>query len=258
MSRCLPLAILIAALLCGSAYAVEPVDKLHEVEYVRTIDGDTIVVKRNGKEEHVRLLAVDAPELRDGGPEGFAAAQIVAEILGSSPAIYLEFDPAGGEDTYGRQLAWVWWDTRLEDNYQITTIRSLLQLTLLIEGYAKLYNGQTSQRYDLLRCAMANDGAYLVEPTHTLSVKRVRTTGTRVNFKWSVTIYNPRSVTQHAVVELSVWAAPDMQIMVVFHPRRDFPPGETVIEFGNAAWPVGGEEPRDPVVQILDSMEELK
>lgn len=101
-------ALLLAAL---PAWAGEtlPVGELVPVEYVRTIDGDTIVVKRDGVEEHVRLIGIDAPELDEGKQEAFYAAQHMARECENAGMLFLEFDPEAGEkDVFGRTLAWVW------------------------------------------------------------------------------------------------------------------------------------------------------
>jgi micrococcal nuclease len=96
---------------------------------VKTIDGDTIVVRfRDGREETVRLLGVDTPETHHPtkpvqcyGPE--AEDHTRARLLGR--AVTLERD-AEARDKYGRFLAYVIVDgARYNDE-------------LLREGYARL------------------------------------------------------------------------------------------------------------------------
>lgn len=67
----------------------------------RVIDGDTIVTE---KDEHIRLLGVNAPELKD--PDGAPAKRFLEEkILGET--VTLKFDKKDRRDVYGRKLAYV-------------------------------------------------------------------------------------------------------------------------------------------------------
>ena len=74
---------------------------------VRVIDGDTLVVRGAGGEEHVRLRAVNTPERDQPGFEEASAA-----LRGMAPAgatVRLEYEKAGvlERDRYGRVLAYV-------------------------------------------------------------------------------------------------------------------------------------------------------
>ena len=76
----------------------------------RVIDGDTIVIgfdsDRDGADDHVRLVLVDAPELNQtGGPEG--KAYLESLCLGIR-AVIDEDDFQVGADPYGRILAVVY------------------------------------------------------------------------------------------------------------------------------------------------------
>lgn len=97
-------ALLLTFLLALPAWAAE----LSPVEYVRTIDGDTIVVVEDGEELHVRLLGIDAPELSDGLSQAFGAAFVLAFVLERSGMVWLERKPGEELDKYDRTLAWVW------------------------------------------------------------------------------------------------------------------------------------------------------
>jgi len=77
----------------------------------KVVDGDTIKISMNGKEETIRLLGVDTPELVDPRKpvQCFAreASEETKKIL-NGMSISLEIDPTQGErDTYGRLLAYV-------------------------------------------------------------------------------------------------------------------------------------------------------
>ena len=73
-----------------------------EVVVKRIIDGDTFVTE---KDERIRLLGINAPELTD--PDGEAAKRFLEEkILGET--VILKFDKKDRLDIYGRKLAYVY------------------------------------------------------------------------------------------------------------------------------------------------------
>lgn len=67
-------------------------------------DGDTLYVRGFGQEQQaVRLLGIDAPEIcQEGGPASRQALQSL--LLGQSVTVARQ-----GRDTYGRELALVYW-----------------------------------------------------------------------------------------------------------------------------------------------------
>ena len=76
------------------------------VPVVRVIDGDTIVVRYDGKDERVRLLNIDAPER---GEDGFdASTEALRKLIADRP-VDLEWEEPGvpSRDRYGRLLAFV-------------------------------------------------------------------------------------------------------------------------------------------------------
>lgn len=78
---------------------------------IEIVDGDTIKVKIDGKEETVRLLLVDTPETKDPNepvqPFGPEASQFAKETLPAGKEVKLEYD--GPErDKYDRLLAYLW------------------------------------------------------------------------------------------------------------------------------------------------------
>jgi len=75
---------------------------------VRIIDGDTIRVLVQGREEAVRLIGVDTPEITRGKNEPFgeAAKEFLAAMLANRR---LALEPGVEErDRYGRLLAYLW------------------------------------------------------------------------------------------------------------------------------------------------------
>lgn len=79
---------------------------------VRVVDGDTIRVLLDGREEYVRLLGIDTPEthrpgvpIECGGPE---ASRHLVRLLPAGTEVALEADPGQDRvDRYGRLLAYV-------------------------------------------------------------------------------------------------------------------------------------------------------
>lgn len=116
-------------------------DQLGEVVPVVGVgDGDSIRVIRAGKEERVRLIGIDAPEMADetGRPECFAreAAERLRELL-RGRTVRLEGDPTQGErDRHGRLLAYVWLDEHAQAN-----------LIMVEDGFAYEYTYGRGYRY---------------------------------------------------------------------------------------------------------------
>lgn len=107
------------------------------VEVVRVVDGDTIVVKYNDKEERLRLIGVDTPESvhPEKGEQPFgkeASDYTKAQLAGKT--VEIEFD-VEQRDQYGRLLAYVWLDGKLFNE------------TLVKEGYAVLLTWPPNVKY---------------------------------------------------------------------------------------------------------------
>ena len=101
---------------------------IEKAQFIRVIDGDTLLVKYNNNVEKVRLIGVDAPETSNSKQldwqikywkedrtqllnKGHQATTFVKQICASQATIYLEFD-IQKRDRFGRLLAYVF----LEDN----------------------------------------------------------------------------------------------------------------------------------------------
>ena len=77
---------------------------------IKTVDGDTLQLKVNGKTERVRMIGVDTPEthhpkkpVQHYGPE---AEQFTRDHL-QGKTVYFELD-VRERDRYGRIIAYVW------------------------------------------------------------------------------------------------------------------------------------------------------
>jgi micrococcal nuclease len=85
--------------------------KLQKAQVLKVVDGDTIKVKLNGKEEKVRLIGIDTPESVHPNKEkntqaGKDASDFTRARL-ENKEIELEFD-VKKRDLYGRFLSYIW------------------------------------------------------------------------------------------------------------------------------------------------------
>jgi micrococcal nuclease len=108
-------------------------------EVRRVIDGDTLVVHVAGKEERVRLLGIDTPELPRDGRRGEFLAVEAAECsrdLTSGKAVLLIDEPQReNRDDYDRLLRYV----RLPDG-------RILNAELIRRGYARVFTRYPFER----------------------------------------------------------------------------------------------------------------
>lgn len=113
-----------------------------EALVVKVIDGDTIAVSINGKNETVRVMGIDTPEVVDPrktieclGKEASGKAKIVFE---DERIVFLEFDPTQGDrDKYRRLLRYVWIDKGVTDFGKM----------MISEGFASEYTYSTPYKY---------------------------------------------------------------------------------------------------------------
>lgn len=84
--------------------------KLIEVELIEVVDGDTMKILLNGKEETIRLLLVDTPEVKHPRlgeqPFGKEASSFANETL-KDGIFYIEVD-VSERDKYGRLLCYLY------------------------------------------------------------------------------------------------------------------------------------------------------
>ncbi len=132
--------------------SAEVLSMQQEVEYVRTIDGDTIVVIYDGTESKFSLLAVNAPELEDGTSEAFSAAQYLAEILENAGTVYIEHGESSITDEAGNQLCWLWFRPVGDSD----AVRILVQQRILSAGYAD-YVESNNYKYPELASSVRED-----------------------------------------------------------------------------------------------------
>lgn len=99
-------------------------------DFVRHVDGDTTVLRIDGKEQKVRFLLVDTPETVNPKTKvqtfGFEASKRTKELLSTASEITFEYDSGDKTDRYGRVLGYIFVDG------------TLLQKTLVSEGLARV------------------------------------------------------------------------------------------------------------------------
>lgn len=110
------------------------VDDIYPAEVVWVIDGDTMILRINGREERVRLIGVDCPESVSEVKEentiyGKYASDFSKSELYTGMKVYITYD-VEKTDQYGRELVYLWTDDEVGDlNY-------LYQKKIVEEGYA--------------------------------------------------------------------------------------------------------------------------
>ena len=106
-----------------------------QVILVSCEDGDTAEFLTEDTVIRVRFIGIDTPEASGVyEPWGYQATQFTCERLDNAEVIVLEYDEAAGTETYGRELAYVWYDGRL------------LNLELVEQGYATIF-GIVNHKY---------------------------------------------------------------------------------------------------------------
>ena len=132
---------------------------VESVRILRVTDGDTIVVFRDGIEQPIRMIGIDAPESVNPDESvnsifGEAAAAYTEEHLKAGTIIYLTFD-SERYDLYDRLLAYVWLNEDCED------INYLFQYQMVKDGYARAIKIEPNSKYynilyDAMKKAMQN------------------------------------------------------------------------------------------------------
>ncbi len=100
---------------------------------VFVIDGDTIVIKRDGQEERLRLIGIDTPEHDEAY---FQQAKNYTIDLVANKNVYIELG-LDSVDKYGRTLCYVYLDEQTMVNQLIAEA-----------GWAELLTIQPNDKYD--------------------------------------------------------------------------------------------------------------
>ncbi|GKX28931.1 hypothetical protein SH1V18_14110 [Vallitalea longa] len=123
------------------------IDTNYEVGVVsRVVDGDTVVITLNGKEEKVRFIGVNTPEsvgryAKKPQPYGKEASNYTKKHL-DGKTVYLEKD-VSDTDKYGRLLRYIW----LEEPDKSKLEEKMYNAILLKEGYASVMTYPPDVKY---------------------------------------------------------------------------------------------------------------
>jgi micrococcal nuclease len=120
---------------------------------LRVVDGDTVVVRLDGREVKVRLVGVDAPESVDPRKPverfGHESAAFLRQLV-EGKRVRLAYEPAGAwVDKYGRVLAYLY----LEPG------GTFVNRELVAKGYAFAYTAYPFGFMEDFRAARAGEGA---------------------------------------------------------------------------------------------------
>jgi len=110
-----------------------------KADFVRIVDGDTIVIDRGYGNETVRLIGIDAPESVHQDPsrnteEGRRASAFLADWLKNTAIVYLQKD-VSDTDRYDRLLRYVWLkQPESENESEVRT--QMVNAILILNGFA--------------------------------------------------------------------------------------------------------------------------
>lgn len=124
--------ILFSALLLLVGGLAAPAHGMETVQFLSLIDGDSMLVKYNGRAQEVRLIGIDAPEW---GQEYGTQAKKHALHFCYGSELRLEFDQKR-KDRYGRLLAYVYCGSRMLNE---SMIRDGYAIAVKVKPNAKYY-----------------------------------------------------------------------------------------------------------------------
>lgn len=107
----------------------------------KVVDGDTLKVSVDGKEERVRLIGVDtpesvAPQAERNTEEGKEASAHTKSLVSVGQTVYLQTDRED-TDKYGRLLRYVWLEEPDDARDPDEVATKMLNGKLVSDGYAK-------------------------------------------------------------------------------------------------------------------------
>jgi len=126
-------------------------EELKPVTLVRVVDGDTIVVNKDGKEVKVRFIGVDAAESVHSDEslnteEGVAASEYLKSIISAGDRLYIQTDMEE-YDVYDRVLAYVWISNDVDVESETDIEKYMLNGIMVSEGYAVAKRYPPNVRY---------------------------------------------------------------------------------------------------------------
>jgi endonuclease YncB( thermonuclease family) len=109
---------------------------LESYSVVKVVDGDTVHIERDGELLKIRMIGIDAPEVRERECFANESTNKLKEMIGENN-VYIELDETQGEfDRYNRTLAYIF----LSD-------QTNLNLEMIRQGYAHEYTYNKPYKY---------------------------------------------------------------------------------------------------------------
>lgn len=136
--RLVPAVLFLTATLALPAWTTAAPARVTHAMVVHVDDGDTIEIRIRGRQERVRYIGIDAPEIAhrgEGDQRGGDVATAVNRGLVSGRRVGLEFD-FEQRDRYGRLLAYVWRGN------------AMVNLEMVRRGYARAIAIPPNLRYE--------------------------------------------------------------------------------------------------------------
>lgn len=145
-----------------------------EARYIRAVDGDTLVVERNGEEIKVRLIGIDTPESvapreyldrtgRENTERGVKASEYTSSLLDGTEYLYLQRD-VSDTDRYGRLLRYVWLEPPKDSMNAAEVAEKMLNAVLIKAGVAEIapYKPDTAyiSTFEYIRDMSSDSGFY--------------------------------------------------------------------------------------------------
>ena len=137
---------------------------LDAVKFIRTVDGDTIIVEdKTGEHKRVRMIGIDTPESVAKEEErnnkyGVMASDYTKELLSNADTLYLEYD-IDSDDQYDRILAYVWLED-VKDTFDEKAIEEAMVNAIIVKngyGIAKRYEPTVAHDKTLQRLTAEAD-----------------------------------------------------------------------------------------------------
>ncbi len=130
---------------------VEENPELEAVELVRVVDGDTIIVSKDGEDVRLRMLCVNCEESvhedeSRNTDRGRAASALTKHYLQDYDTVYLQYDEEM-YDQYDRLLAYVWLTNKVDLESQADVETYMFNAILLEEGHAEVVYYAPNGRY---------------------------------------------------------------------------------------------------------------
>lgn len=125
--------------------------ELEAVELVRVVDGDTLIVSRDGENVRLRMLCVNCEESvhedeSRNTEKGREASAFTKDYLEDYDTVYLQYDEEM-YDQYDRLLAYVWLTNKVDLESQADVETHMFNAILLEEGHAEVVYYAPNGRY---------------------------------------------------------------------------------------------------------------